>query len=167
MIYSSRDIEQNIMKLVILGHFLFFYPLKTPKTKPSKMKTFAGDIIIFHMCTKNHNRMMCGSWEMEFNRHIFLSLRTIFCTLTPLWTHKIKILKEWKIHLKVLPFYKCMSQMTVIWHMVPETWSAKDILFCHLGPIFYPFIPLPTQKINILKKWNKCLEILPFYTCVP
>ena len=31
MIYSSWDIEQNIMKLVILGHFLPFYPHKTPK----------------------------------------------------------------------------------------------------------------------------------------
>ena len=33
MIYSSWDIEQNILKLVILGHFLPFYPLKTPKIK--------------------------------------------------------------------------------------------------------------------------------------
>ena len=33
MIYSSWDIEQNILKLVILGHFLPFYPLKTQKSK--------------------------------------------------------------------------------------------------------------------------------------
>ena len=33
MIYSSPDIEQNILKLVILGHFLSFSPLKTPKIK--------------------------------------------------------------------------------------------------------------------------------------
>ena len=33
MIYSPWDIEQNILKLVILGHFLPFYPLKTPKIK--------------------------------------------------------------------------------------------------------------------------------------
>ena len=33
MIYSSWDIEQNILKLVILGHFLPFYPLQTPKIK--------------------------------------------------------------------------------------------------------------------------------------
>ena len=36
MIYSSWDIEQNIMKLVILGHFLPFYSLKTPKIKNFK-----------------------------------------------------------------------------------------------------------------------------------
>ena len=33
MIYSSWDIEQNILKFVILGHFLPFYPLKTPTIK--------------------------------------------------------------------------------------------------------------------------------------
>ena len=33
MIYSSWDIEQNLLKLVILGHFLPFYHQKTPKIK--------------------------------------------------------------------------------------------------------------------------------------
>ena len=33
MIYSSWDIEQNKLKLVILGHFLPFIPLKTSKIK--------------------------------------------------------------------------------------------------------------------------------------
>ena len=28
-----------------------------------------------------------------------------------------------------------------------------------------PFTLWTTQKINFLKKWNKCLEILSFYTC--
>ena len=33
MIYSSWDIEQNRLKLVILGHFLSFYPLKSQNIK--------------------------------------------------------------------------------------------------------------------------------------
>ena len=33
MIYSSWDIEQNKLKLVILGHFLPFIPLKTTKNQ--------------------------------------------------------------------------------------------------------------------------------------
>ena len=32
-------------------------------------------------------------------------------------------------------------------------------------PLQPPFTPSTTQKINILKKWKKCLDILPFYTC--
>ena len=55
MIYSPWDIEQNILKLVILGHFCPFTPLKNPpKSKFWKMRKFARDIIL-DMCTKNHN----------------------------------------------------------------------------------------------------------------
>ena len=33
MIYGSWDIEQNMVKLVILGHFLPFYPRKSSKNQ--------------------------------------------------------------------------------------------------------------------------------------
>ena len=36
MIYSSWDIEQNILKLVILGHFFPFYPIKNRKNQDFK-----------------------------------------------------------------------------------------------------------------------------------
>ena len=39
------------------------------------MKKFAGDIIILHMCTKNHNHMMYGSWDTEWDSEIDI----IFC----------------------------------------------------------------------------------------
>ena len=32
-IYSSSDIERNILKLVILGHFVPSYPSKNPKNQ--------------------------------------------------------------------------------------------------------------------------------------
>ena len=60
------------------------------------MKEFAGDIIILHMCAKNHSHMMHCSWDMECDRQNVLSLWTIFCPYTPLWTQKIKILKKMK-----------------------------------------------------------------------
>ena len=89
--------------------FAVLPPLKTQKNKIlKKWKKIAGDIIILHMCTKNHNHMMYGSWDMECNRQNFLSFWTIFCPFTPLWTQKIKILKKWKKHLKILSFYKCL-----------------------------------------------------------
>ena len=55
MIYSSWDIEQKILKLVILGQFFPFYPPQNPqKSKFWKMKKFAWATIL-HMRTKNHN----------------------------------------------------------------------------------------------------------------
>ena len=47
------------------------------------MKKFAGDIIIFHMCTKNHNHMMHGSWDTEEERQNFLSFWAIFVLSPP------------------------------------------------------------------------------------
>ena len=45
-----------------LGHFLSFYSPKNPKNQNfEKVKTIAGDIIILHMCSKNHNLMMYSS----------------------------------------------------------------------------------------------------------
>ena len=51
MIYSSWDIEFDRLKLVIMGHFLPFYPLpaKNPKNQNFEItKKIPGDIIILH-----------------------------------------------------------------------------------------------------------------------
>ena len=55
---------------VILSHFLPFYPLPNDpkKSKFCKNKNAPGDIIILHMCTKNHNHIMYASWDTECNR---------------------------------------------------------------------------------------------------
>ena len=53
--------------------------------------------------------------------------------------------------------------MTIIWCMVPEIWSPIDKIFLSFW-IFCPFTPLKTQKIKILKKWKKHLEIYHHFT---
>ena len=87
------------------------------------MKKFAGDIIILHICTKNHNHIMYGSWDMEPDRQNFLSFWTIFCTFIPLTTWKIKISNKWKNHQDLLLLYTCVPYMKIIWCTVPEIWS--------------------------------------------
>ena len=57
---KSWDIKENILNLVILGHYLPFYPSKNPKIKILK------NVITLHMRTKNHNHMMYGSWFGHF-----------------------------------------------------------------------------------------------------
>ena len=70
-----------------------------------KMKTFAGDIIILHMCTKTHNHMWCSSWDTKWDI-IFCHFGPFFAFLTPstLTTQKTKILKKWKKHLEMSSF---------------------------------------------------------------
>ena len=80
---------------------------KTPKIRilkkeKKKKKKNAGDSIILHMCTKNHN-------QVQFLRYgvtqIFLSFRAIFCLLLlSLTPQKIKILKKWRKHLELSSF---------------------------------------------------------------
>ena len=60
---------------VILGHFLPFYSHNNQENQNStKMKKVTGDGIILHMCTKNHNHMMYSSWDMEYDRQLFVIL---------------------------------------------------------------------------------------------
>ena len=53
-------------------------------------------------------------------------------------------------------------------HMIYGSWDMEwDGQFFVILGHFLPFYPTTTQKINILKKFKKRLEILPFYTSTP
>ena len=73
MIWSTVfEIWVWLTKIGNYGHFLTFnpfMPLKNPKSQNfEKMKENAGDVITLHKCTRNHNHMRCGSWDMEWDR---------------------------------------------------------------------------------------------------
>ena len=119
MIYSYWD-EHDRLKLVILGHFLPFYPSKNKKSKFWKNTKTSGDIILWHMCTINEDHMMYGPWDMECHRQNVLSFWTIFLTIhPPVTTQKIKILKKWKkawryFHFKHVHLMMIIRQTTPI-----------------------------------------------------
>ena len=51
---------------VILDYFLYFYPPNILKNQNfEKIKRPPRDIITLHMCNKNDNHMIYGSWDME------------------------------------------------------------------------------------------------------
>ena len=72
------------------GNYQLFFSLLTLPT-PSKPKKsefgkntkIAGDIIISHMCTKNHNHMRYSSWDTEWDRLNLLSFWSIICPFIP------------------------------------------------------------------------------------
>ena len=75
---------------VILGHFSTSdIPNNLKNQNFEKMKKNSGNIIILNMCTINENHMINGSWDMEHNRHTFLSFWPFwvnlghFCPFTP------------------------------------------------------------------------------------
>ena len=104
------------------------------------------------------------------NRQVFLSFWGIFCPFTPL----AKIEKNWNQNLKKLRKHIWRYHFTHVHHK----WQSYDVWFLRYGVqqtkffvildhFFFPFYPLTTWKIKILKKWKKTLEISPFYTNVP
>ena len=84
MIEKSRYTEHDRLKLVILGHFLPFYPLNIKKSKFLRNEKIPGDINILHKCTKIHNHMMFDFWDRKWDRQIFLlNFGQFFALLAP------------------------------------------------------------------------------------
>ena len=169
VIYNSWDIEQNILKLVILGHFCPFTPLKHPKSKIlKKLKKIPDDIIILQMCAINDSHMMYGSWDTECNGQNFLSIWTIFCSFTPLPNSPKKQnfgkMKKTSGDIIILHRYNINGN-----HMMYGSWDVEhdEQNFLSFWSFFCPFMPLTAQKIKFFKKWKKNLEISSFYNSVP
>ena len=73
MIYSSWDIEQNILKLVKIGHFLPFYPLQNPKIKILKNEKNCWRYHFTHVYQKLQSyAIMYGLWDVPCDRQFAL-----------------------------------------------------------------------------------------------
>ena len=93
------------------------------------MKKSTADIIILHMCTKNHNHMKYGSWDMEWDRQNFLSFKFNFCRFTPLTTWRIKMKKKKKNEKKsedVIILYRCTINEN---HLMYGSWDMEHKIF--------------------------------------
>ena len=108
----------------------------------------------FTIVYENHDRMMYVSWDMECDRHNFLSFWAVFCTVTSLLIPQINICKKYKKPLDIF-FYTCVTEMKIIWWDIRHGRQS----FISLWTIFCTF--------TLLTTWKKCPEMLSFYTCVP
>ena len=120
------------------------------------------DIIFFHMYTMNEGHMIYGSSDIRHNI-VFLSFWAIFW---PFWQPKKS--KLWKKNMaeNIIILYLCITNDN---HMMYGSWNmeCERENFLSFWTIFCPFTTITTQKIKILKKWKKCLEMLSFYTSAP
>ena len=99
MIYSSWDIEQDKLKLVILGHSLPFIPLKTPKIKILKKWKNLLKISSFYTCVPKTTIIWCKVPEIwNGTDRISCHFGPFFALLppSPLMILDIKILKKMK-----------------------------------------------------------------------
>ena len=123
------------------------------------------DITILHVY---HKWKSYDVWFLRYGAQQteFFSFWTIFCPFTLLTTQKIKVLKNWKKMPRDTISHKCTINDN---HMMYNTWDMKHNRqnFLSFWAIFSPFTPLKYQKIKILKKRKKQLEIPSFYTSEP
>ena len=94
------------------------------------MKKFTGDINILHMCTKNHNHMMYGSWDTEWDRQIFCHFRSFLpfyhCAFPP-----------GDILLYIHVYYKWRSND--IWFLKYDRWLTENfVILDHFLPFQTP-----------------------------
>ena len=112
------------------------------------MKKTAGDIIIFHLCTKNQNHDVQFPW-LGAQQTGFFFILDHFLPFYPTTTKKIKILKKWK---------KTLGDIIIL-HMMYGSWDMEchGQNFCH-RTIFWPFTLLMTKKIKFWKNEKKTFE---------
>ena len=157
MIYSSWDTEQSILKLLVLGHFLPFYPLKTPKIKILENEKNCWR---YHHFT--HGYLKSQSYNVWFPRYeawwtdffvILGHFLPFYHPSFPLIILKIKILKKEMEAMSrdiILSYIIC----TIIEdHMIYASWNIRCDRqnFLLFWAIFCPFRPLTNQIIKILK----------------
>ena len=134
MMHGSWDISRN-RAFVILGQFLPFDPPDNPKNQNfEKMKK----VWRYYRFTFVHHKwyhMMYASWNMECNRHSFLSFWAIFCPFTLLKTPKIEI---WKIYKKTPGHIILLHMCSINEDMIYGSWDIKcnGQSFCNPGPFF-------------------------------
>ena len=151
-----------------MDHFLSFYPPNLKNQNSEKIKKTHGYIIVLHKCTINDNHMMYiwflgyEIWQTEF--FVILDCFLPFYPSNNPKTQKFEKMKKTPGDIIIL--HKCTINDN---HMMYGSWDMKHDRqnFLSFWTIFCPFTPLTTQKIKILKKWKKHLEISSFYTSVP
>ena len=96
---------------------------KTQKIRILKKwrKEIAGDIIILHMSTKNHNHMRYSSWDTK--------------------NEKMKISEKLKKILEIPSFYTIVQKIMIIGYTVPEIWHVTDVTVIFHSGLFVALLP--------------------------
>ena len=165
MMYGSWDIRHD--KQSFLSFWVIFCPLTFLTTWKIKIlkkwkKKKCLKILSFYTCIPQ--MMIIWLWFLRYGaeQKQFFVILDYLLPFTPLTTQKIKILKKWKkIPIDIIILHMCTINENHMMYVSRDMERDRHNLFS-FWIIFCPF----TQKIKILKKWKKCLEISLLHTSV-
>ena len=116
-------------------------------------KKIPGDIVLLHICTKSHNHRRYSSWDTELEFFWHFGPFFPFDPPNNLKNQNFEEIKKKPGDIIILHF--CTTNDD---HMRNGSWDIEhDREFLSFQTIFFPFTPLTTQKIKILKTWKKLL----------
>ena len=124
---------------------IFFWHLlmnsENPKNQTfEKMKNFAGDIIILHMRTKNHNHMRYSSWDTpwDIGCNCYFSFWVILSSITLLTAKKNKISQKWKKKkTRVSSFDTTLPKIMIVRFYVRKIWRLTDVIVSFPSGLFF------------------------------
>ena len=174
-IWSAMDrICCHFGLFLALLHPPLYRPPHPPNNNPQnenfeKMKKLPGDIIILHI----HVHHKWRSYDISLLKYNMRQTEVFnilghFLSFQPLATWKIKISTLKKIPGDIIILLICTINDN---HMMYGSWDMERdrhnffVILDRFLPFYTPL--LTTPKVIILKKWEKSLEILSFYTSVP
>ena len=118
------------------------------------------------MCTINDNHVMLSSWDMEHDGQNFFVILGHFLPFYPSKNPRNQNFE--KMETKpgdIIILHKYIKNHDHMLHCSWDTMPDGYNSYFSFWAIFCTFSPLTTQKIKILHKWRKHLEISSFYTC--
>ena len=166
MMYGSCDMERNRQVFVILDNFLPFNPPMDPKIKTFK-KTEEKPLKILSFY--KHTWKSYDVWFLRYGMQqteIFVILDHLLPFHLPNNPKNQNFEKMKNLPKDIVILHRCNINDNHKMYGSSNTKHDRQN-FLSFWTIFCPFTPLTTQKIKILKKWKKHLEILLFYTSAP
>ena len=118
------------------------------------MKKFAGDIIVLHMCAKNHNHVMYRSWKNGVRQTIFCHYGPFFALLPPSTPRKLKFSKTKKVFQDIIILQMFDINESHMTYVFSDMECNRQFLLL-FWTVFCPFTTLTTWKMKILKNWKK------------
>ena len=138
----------HMMDATVIFHFGLFFallPTNSPKNqifkKIKEKKKKVGDIIILHKCTKNHDYMLCCSWDMACNKcNCHFSSWVIFLPFYLPNNPKNENFKNIKKHLEISSFYTSVPKIMFICVTVPEILLMMNAIVIFHFPQFFALL---------------------------
>ena len=167
MMYDSwhkECVRQNFLSFWTI--FCPFTPVTTQKIKILKKWNKSWRYYFTHVY---HNWQSCDEWFLRYGarrKKVFVIFDCFLRFYPPKKPENQNFEKMKKSPGDIIILHMCTINDN---HMMYGFWDMESDRqnFLSFWTIFFPFTTITNQKIEILQKWKKHLEILSFYTCAP